>query len=166
MGKVVGPHGLEGLLRVFSFAESDASFADVNTVFLRSSSGEIGEFAVASVRPHKHVVLMKLNGVSNRREAEKHRGEEVLILREAVHRESDEYFWQDLLGIKVYLESGEYLGELFQIIPTAANDIYVVRRGHKEILLPATYEVVKEIRVENRKMTISETEGLMSLNEV
>jgi ribosomal 30S subunit maturation factor RimM len=42
----------------------------------------------------------------------------------------------------------------------------VVRRGHKEILLPATYEVVKEIRVENRKMTISETEGLLSLNEV
>ena len=166
MGKVVGPHGLEGFLRVFSYGESDASFLDVDTVFLRSISGEVCEFTVTSVRPHKHLFLMKLKGVRNRQEAEKHRGKEVFICKEAVSREDDEYFWHELLGIDVYLDTGEYLGEISQIIPTGANDIYVVKKGNREVLLPATYEVVKEISIENERMIVSATEELLDLDEI
>jgi 16S rRNA processing protein RimM len=166
MGKVVGAHGLEGLIRVFSYAESDASFQDVDTVFLRSISGEFCEFTVARVRAHKHVVLMKLEGVSNRREAEEHRGKEVFVRKEAISREDDEYFWHELLGIGVYLDTGEYLGEISQIIPTGANDVYVVKKGNREVLLPATHEVVKEISIENEKMIVSATEGLLDLDEI
>jgi len=166
MGKVVGPHGVDGFLRVLSYAESDASFHDVDTVFLRSISGEVRKFTLAGVRPHKQVLLMKLEGVSNRREAETLRGKEVLIRKEAIRREDDAYFWHELLGIKVFLDTGAYLGVISRIIPTGANDIYVVGTGDKEILLPATHEVVKEINIENEKMIVSATEDLLNLYEI
>ena len=166
VGKVIGPHGLGGLLRICSYSGSEDSFLDARTVFLESVSGEINEYAVISVKPHKNAFLMKLEGLSSRDEGEKYKGAGILISKEAITSGEDEYFWHELLGLKVYLDTGKYLGVVSQIIPTKANDIYVVKEGDKETCVPAVYEVVKEIDIENEKMIISAMEGLLNLNEV
>ena len=49
---------------------------------------------------------------------------------------------------------------------TGSNDIYIVREGKKEILIPALYGVIKKIDLENRKMIVVDMEGLFDLNEV
>lgn len=166
VGKVMRPHGLEGVLRISSYADSERSFLDSGSVFLRSVSGEIREYPVKAVRPHKKNFLMQLEGLTSIDQAEEYRGAEILIRRDTLVREEDEYFWFELLGLKVYLDTGEYLGTISQIIPTASNDIYVVKKGSREILVPATYEIVHEIDPENGRMIISKMEGLFDLNEV
>jgi 16S rRNA processing protein RimM len=166
VGRVVGSHGLEGLLKVFSSARTEASLLSVGTIFLRSTLGEVCEFPVSSVRPHKNIFLVKLKGVCTRGDAEKQRGKEVLVHKEDISREDHEYFWYELIGLKVYLITGRYLGTISRIIPTGANDIYVVKKREKEVLIPATYDVVKEISIENGKMIVSAMEGLLDLNEV
>ncbi len=166
VGKVVRPHGLEGLLRIMSFADSERSFLESGNVFLRLVSGKIHEYRVRSVKPHGRNFLMELEGLISIDQAEKYKGAEILLRKEGLIREEDEFFWFELLGLKVYLDSGEYLGSISQIIPTAGNDIYVIKQGTREILVPATYEVVREIDPDNRTMIISEMEGLFDLNEV
>jgi 16S rRNA processing protein RimM len=122
---------------------------------------------VASVTPHKTVFLLKLEGLDSLDLAEKYRGADVLIRKETLARKDDEeYFWHELLGLEVRLDSGEYLGTLSRIIPTGSNDIYVVKDGKRESLIPATYEVVKEIDLDAGKMTVSPLEGLLELDEV
>ena len=166
MGKAIRPHGREGILRISSFASSEDSFLQAGRVFLKSASGKINEYEVISVRPHKNCLLMKLGGVTSRHEAEEFRGAEIHISKEALKREEGEYFWHELVGLKVYLENGRYLGSISQIIPTRSNDIYVVKEGKKEILLPATHQVVKEIDLDNEKMIVAAMEGLFDLNEI
>lgn len=167
MGKVVRPHGLEGVLRIKSYAQSEESFLKAKTVFLKVSSGETIEYGVSSVRPHKKIYLMKLKGLSSLEEAEKYRGAEILVSEDTLSRESDEeYFWHELIGLRVYLSGGEYIGTIEQILPTGANDIFVVREGKNEVLIPAIDEVVKGIDLSNGRMMITEMEGLLDLNEV
>ncbi len=166
VGKVLRPHGKEGLLRIRSYARSEASFLDAGTVFLRSVSGKIREFRVTAVNAHKNTFLMRLKGLASRSEAEGYKGAEILISKETLVSEEDECFWYELLGIKVYLDTGDYLGSVSHIISAGSNDIYVVREGDKEIFIPATHEVVKEIDLGNEKMIISAMEGLLDLNEV
>lgn len=167
MGKVVRPHGIEGALRIKSYAQSEESFLNAGTVFLRSSSGETREYAVASVRPHKNMLLIKLEGLNTLEEAEIYRGATILIKRDSLPREGDgEYFWHELIGLEVYLSGGDYVGILKHILPTGSNDIYVVQEGRSEVLIPAIHEVVKEIDLINNRMIISEVEGLLDLNEV
>jgi len=166
VGKVIRPHGRKGLLRVWAYARSESSFLEVGTIFLRAISGEIREHTVTSVIPQKNICLMEVEGLSSRDEAEEYRGAEILIRKEALTRENGEYFWYELLGLRVHLDTGEYLGSIFQIMSKGGNDIYVVREGKREIFIPATYEVVKEIDLENGKMIISAMEGLLDLNEV
>ncbi|MBL6967607.1 MAG: 16S rRNA processing protein RimM, partial [Desulfobacteraceae bacterium] len=114
----------------------------------------------------KNILLMKLEGVNSLDQAEDLRGAEVLINREAFSRDDGEYFWYELVGLKVFLDTGEYLGTVSRIIPAGSNDIYVVGNGEREVFIPAIYEVVKEIDLDTEKMTISPVEGLLDLNEV
>ena len=166
IGKVIRPHGWRGLLRIFSYARSEASFLGTETVFFRSDSGQIHEHSVTSVKPYKNIFLMKLEGVNSGDEAEEYRGAEILIRKDALRRGKDEFFWYELLGLKTYLDGGGYLGAISQIISTGSNDIYVLKNGDKEFFIPATTEVVKEIDLKNKKMIISDMEGLLDLNEI
>ena len=81
-------------------------------------------------------------------------------------KNDDEYFWYELIGLRVYLETDKYIGTIRHILPTGCNDIYIVREGKTEIFIPAIHDVVKKIDLPNKKMIISEMEGLLDLNEV
>jgi 16S rRNA processing protein RimM len=121
---------------------------------------------VISITPYKGMTLLRLEGISTLEEAEGYRGADVLVEKAGLRRGEDEYFWYELIGLEVRLETGEALGTIFRIIATGANDIYVVRRGKREILVPATSEVVKAIDLESGTMIISPMEGLLDLNEI
>ena len=165
VGKVIGPHGLGGLLRIWAFAGSNASFLDAGSVLLRSVSGETREYTVIDIRPHRNAFLMKLEDVQSIDAAEKCRDADIFVNKEVLDRSDDEYFWYELLGLNVYLDTGQYMGTLSEIIPTKAHDIYVVREGDKEVCIPAIYEVIRDVDVANKKMVISALEGLLELNE-
>ena len=167
VGKVIRPHGLEGLLRIRSYAQSEKSFLNAGTVFLKTASGETHEHAVLSVSPHQSIFLLTLKGLDSLEEAEKYRGAAIYIGKESLRRETDdEYFWHEIIGMRVYLTSGEFIGTIKQVIPTGSNDVFVVRKEKSEILVPGIHEVVQEIDLQGKKMIIDAMEGLLELNEV
>ncbi len=166
VGKVIRPHGLTGLLRVWAYAGREASFPDGETVFLRSVLDVIREYKITSARFHKNIFLMKFEGLRTVKEAEQYRGADILIRKDNLSREEDTYFWHELLGLNAYLDTGEYLGSIFRILPTNGNDIYIAKNGDKEVFIPAIHEVVKEIDLKNGKVIISAMEGLLDLNEI
>jgi len=167
VGKVIRPHGLEGLLRISSYARSERSFLGAGPVFIRTCSGEIHEERVLSVSPHKKAFLMKLEGIHSIKEAEALRGAAIFARKDAFTRDSEEeYFWHEIIGLEVYLNTGKYLGTVRHILPTKSNDIYVVQEGKSEVLIPAVQGVVEDIDLKARKMIVSGMEGLFDLNEV
>jgi len=167
LGKVIRPHGLDGLLRIRSYAQSEESFLNAGTVFIKSGSGEASEHRIIFIRPHKKIFLLKLEGLSSLDDAERLRGAEILIRKySAGNGNGQEYYWYELIGLRVYLDGGKYIGTVKQILPTGSNDIYVVREGRKEYLIPAIHDVVKEIDLADQRMIISEMEGLLDLNDV
>jgi 16S rRNA processing protein RimM len=166
MGKVIRPHGLDGRLRVLSYAQSETSFIHAGKVYLTQESGELHEHKVISVRPHKNILLLQLENLRSVEDAEKYRGADVSISKEALrHTEDEEYYWYELMGLKVYTDEGTYLGTIRHIFQTKSNDIYVIREGERELLIPAVREVVQAIDLDKERMTISPMEGLLDLDE-
>jgi len=166
IGRVIGPHGVRGLLKIESYAHSEETLLTAGRIYLKQSSGKISEYEIVSAVPHRGGALIRVEGLDSREQAEAYCGAEILIRKATVSRDDDEYFWHELIGLRVYLETGRYLGTLEEIVSTAANDIYVVREGKEEFLIPAIHDVVKTIDLENGKMILSEVEGLLDLNEV
>jgi len=167
VGKVIRPHGLGGLLRIRSYAHSEEMFLRSGGVFLELRSGETYKCQVLSVVRHKSVYLMKLEGLDSLETADRYRGASIFVNKDALVREDDEeYFWHEIIGLKVYLETGRFIGIITHILPTGGNDIYVIQEEKGEVLIPAIHEVVKKIDLDHNKMIVSEMEGLFELNEV
>lgn len=167
VGKVIRPHGLEGRLRIISYARSAESFPQPGMVFLKLNSGGTREHTALSVSPHKNILLMTLEGVDSLERAEEYRGAEIFVKKSASDPgEEEEFFWHELIGLRVFLNTGQYVGTLRHILATGGNDIYVVQEGEKEVLIPAIHEVVEKVDLNTGKMIISDMEGLLDLNEV
>jgi len=167
MGRVSRPHGLDGTLSIRSYAESESSFVRAGRVVLVTDAGERGEYPVAAARPHKRGVLLDLDGLGSVEEAERYRGAGVHVRREDLESDEDDgYYWFELVGLEVYLDDGRHIGTLARILPTGGNDVYVVESGKQEILIPAIRDVIEEIDLDRKRITVSEMEGLLDLNEV
>ena len=167
VGKVIKPHGFKGHMRVWSYAQSIDSFLHSGTVFLKQEHQEPHKYTVLDVKPHKNIFLMHVKGIDTFEEADSFRGAEILVDKDHLTKNgNDEYYWFEIIGLKVYLDTGKYLGIIKEIIPTGSNDVYVVKRNDSEFLIPAIYDVVKEIDTDKGEMIITAMDGLLELNEV
>ncbi len=80
---------------------------------------------------------------------------------EAVSLPEGTYYWFELMGMEVVTESGEKLGSIVDIFETGSNDVYVVKRGRKEVYVPATREVIKQVDRKEKRMIIHLIDGLI-----
>ena len=164
IGHVIRPHGLAGLLRIVSYAQSRETFLEAGSVFLKTCQNELYERKVVSISPHRPGFLLRLLGLNSIDKAEVFKGAGILIKKDSLtKKDKDEFFWYELLGLDVYLITGQYLGVLKEILPTGGNDVYVVENQGKEFLIPAIHQVVKEVNIPQKRMVISPIKGLLDL---
>jgi 16S rRNA processing protein RimM len=166
IGKVIGAHGIGGAVRVYSYTESADCFEPRKELVLIGPSGSQDRFGIMRSQAHKHVMRLMLEGVTTRNQAEALIGSDVFLAKKELPAlEADTYYWSDVIGMAVHTVDGEYLGRIEQIIPTGANDVYVVKtppdHALDEILLPAIATVVIDIDVEQRLMRVELPEGLV-----
>ena len=58
-------------------------------------------------------------------------------------------------------EKGRVLGEIADVLPYTANDVYVVRRENKkDLLIPALKDVVKQVDLDAKVMEVELPAGL------
>jgi 16S rRNA processing protein RimM len=129
-----------------------------NTVVVDGVSHTIEKARVQAL-----TVLLKLEDVPDRDAAETFRGKEIQIrVEDAVALPKGQYFWHQVIGLRVEdATTHEPLGEVADILETGANDVYVVRGGRGEILVPAIKDVVKEIDPAAGRMLIQPLPGLI-----
>ena len=157
IGQIVNTFGIKGMIKVKAFTDDIQRFSELKEVLIDEK-----EYKIQEVKKQKNMVLLQLEGITKIEEAEKLKNEYLKIKREnAIPLEEDTYFVVDLIGLNVYSDENEYLGELIDIFNTGSNDIYVVRREEKpQLLLPAIKDVIKQIDIENKKIIVHLIKGL------
>jgi 16S rRNA processing protein RimM len=164
LGKVVGTHGIRGELQLVSYSGEYETLTSLRSVQFRWPTGMIRDLPVAGTRMHGGKVLLRLERHNDINDVSQYIGCEVLVPRSQLPElEEGEYYWHDLLGLRVITVSGEDLGRIREIFATGSNDVYEVWDGHREYLIPATEEVVTEIDLVARIMKVSPMEGLFDL---
>ena len=165
IGKIVGAHGIKGVVKVFSYAESTTRFQSGMPLYLKDSYGHGFAIKVIWAKPHSKTILLSLEGIQKRSQAKELIGSELFIKKSELEALTDgSYYWVDLMGLAVYRVSGEYIGEISDIIQTGSNDVYVAKHfvGETpiEVLIPALESVVKEIDLDRRIMRVDLPEGI------
>jgi 16S rRNA processing protein RimM len=160
IARIQGPHGLKGRMRITPFGDSFEQFKTYSHLIIGPEGRPV---KVLSVQQKKNSYIIGLEGYVSIDQVEQLKGVVVYVKREQLGElEENEYYWRDIIGLKVIGLDGRELGEVVEIFATGSNDVYVVDR-EKQYLIPATRDVVKEISFESRSMIIDASllEGLL-----
>jgi 16S rRNA processing protein RimM len=165
IGRIVAVHGLRGAVRFRpDYPESD-SIQSVERIFLADSDDGIGarEHRIVQNAPHtKGTARLMLEGIIDVNGAEALIGKTVFAdENDLPPLEANEFYYRDVIGCEVFLTDGNRLGLIEEIIATGANDVFVVRGGGKEILVPVIEDVVKAIDVASKRVIIDPIPGLL-----
>ena len=126
VGKIVAPQGIKGEVRVQTFTERPSDFQNLS-VFGDNFSADSLHFV--RVVPNSNVVIMKIDGVTDRNVAEKIRGTDLYVYRsELPPTKSGEYYQADLIGMTV-IRQGVELGHIVCFQNFGAGDIMELDNG-------------------------------------
>ena len=158
-GRIVGTHGVRGEMRVEPWSDSPESLCRLKALYLDGGKRKLD---IVSIRPHKSMVLLKVQGVDSMEAAQAMRGTVLFLNRDDVRLEEGRHFVQDLIGLKVVdADNGNQYGELTDVSRTGANDVYHLRScDGEETLIPAIPDVVLRIDLEQGVMEIRPLRGL------
>lgn len=161
VGKVVSPHGIKGELRVTPLTEYPERFNKGSKLYV-TLEGKKKPLVVEGSRQTKNAWLVKFEGIDTRDQAAQV-GKSLLEIREEELKKlpSGTYWRHEIIGLKVYTVAGVFLGEITGIMETGERDVYIIGTGKEEVLIPATKEVVKEVRLNEGKMIIEPLPGLL-----
>jgi 16S rRNA processing protein RimM len=161
VGQVTLPHGVRGQVKLHAITNRPEHLERVKTIF-------VGErrtpYKLERIAAHKGpVMIASLSGVGTREAAEALRGQEVFIRQsDAAPLDEDEYYLHDLPGLAVQTVDGAELGVVKEVIETGANDVLVVARpGGGEVLIPMIRDVVKQLDLPGKLITIEPMPGLL-----
>lgn len=159
IGVITGPHGRWGKLKVHPITDYPQRFRHLKKVYL--VQGERREqHTVVGVDFHGQQILLILDGIKNRTAAGAYQHFYLKVPEEdLVQLPPGHYFFHEIIGLLVYTQSGTLLGTVKDILRTGSNDVYVVQ-GEKEILLPATREVIRAIHLQEGFIQVQLLEGL------
>ena len=153
VGRLLRPHGVQGEIRMEVLTDFPERLRRGRTIYLGSDHRP---FRLTGVRAADRALLIRLESIEDRDQAALLRGKEVSIESSGLPKlPEDEYYYHELIGLDVVDETGRSLGKLDQILETGANDVYLIKQadGH-ELLLPAIEEVILNVDVSARSMTV------------
>ena len=155
VGRITAPHGIRGEVKVEPLTDFPQRFEAGSRLWLDGTP-----YTVERGRWQQRNVILKLRGIDTRNQAEALPGKELLAPQAMPIEAEGVYYLHDILGARVQETSGAALGELADVFSTGANDVYVVRGPRGEILLPALDDVVLEVDLQARRITVAIPDGL------
>ncbi|MGH7164492.1 MAG: ribosome maturation factor RimM [Nitrospiraceae bacterium] len=162
IGKIEKPFGVRGEVHVRSLSDVPGRFEALGRVTLVAPSGRVLDTMVNRVREHGDSYVLGFEALTTPEEAAAFRGGLIKIPRDQTPPlPAGQYYEFDLVGMQVRSEHGQPLGVLEEVLETESNHVFVVRAGRREILLPATREVIAAVDVQGRTMTVRVVKGLL-----
>jgi len=164
IGRVTRTHGVNGEVRVHPYSDDADSLGQYGRLYFQIPNEEREIYRIDAFRPHKNIALLKINGVYGIEAAQRFLGADVLIKRDWMPSlESDEYYWTDLVGLKVIDQEGRDLGRVKRLQSTGADDLLVFEKDHEEYYLPFREEIIRSVDLEAGRISASPPPGLLEL---
>jgi len=161
IGKIVKSCGLRGRMKAISYLESNGTLQSLDEVYIRRERDETGPFKLKAVIVRGKSFFLELEGVEDCESANALAGCQVLIpVNKLKKLPEGEYYWRDIIGLKVITEDGQILGTIETIFATGSNDVYVCRGDERELLLPGIADVIRKIDTDQGMVVVRLLEGL------
>lgn len=167
LGKIVNVVGLKGEVKVYNYSDSLDTYERVKAMYFDDEL-----IKIQKVREQKGMVILSLEGIDNRDDAEKMRGKEVYVTEKDLPKlPKGQYYVRDLIGMDVLVSSdetgrfskGQKLGTVTHVIQNTAQDIFEIDTEFGKVLIPKVPEFVTDISLKKKEIKVKLIEGMLEL---
>lgn len=133
-------------------------FSSVSYIYIDSV-----KYETEYVKYHKETVILKLKGIDRVEDAQAFKGKDIYTAREILPELSEgQHYIADLIGLTVYTDKDELVGEVADVINSPASDLLKIKKQDgKEALVPNIKNFVKSISLSDKKIIITPIDGLI-----
>lgn len=167
VGRVVNTHGIRGEVRVISTTDfEEERFAIGNRIAIFKKDAKKPEWVtIESKRRHKNFILLTFEGMYNINLVEQFKEGMIKVTKDQMGENElgeNEFYHFEIVDCTVFSEEGEEIGVVSEILQTGANDVWEIKaKDGKKHYIPYIEDVVKDINVDEKKITIHVMEGLL-----
>lgn len=169
VGRIGKPHGIRGEVTVdVRTDEPDRRFAVGTTLRAEPPKGSataLRSVTVKSLRWHQGVLLLGLEEVGSRNDAETVRG---LVLHASIDASAtpddpDEFYDHQLIGLAAHDVDGTHLGEVIKVVHGGAQDLLQIRTpDRRDTLVPFVKALVPEVDLAGNRVVVADRPGLVT----
>jgi 16S rRNA processing protein RimM len=160
VGVVTGVRGIKGDIRVKSFTAEPEDLVSYGPLTDKTGTTV---YTVKVTGTAKGLLITRFKGINDRTEAEKLKGTELFVHKDALPEpEDDEFYYQDLVGLKAELEDGSEFGTVAAVENFGAGDVLeITGSAEGTVMVPFTRDVVPVVDVKAGRLVINPPDGLM-----
>lgn len=168
VGRVAKSHGIKGELVVEVRTDEPEDRFAVGSVLRGRKPREstLKSYTVEAARDHSGRLLLRLEGVTDRGDADALRGTLFVIDSSELEPsdDPDEFYDHELEGLKVVLTDGTEVGSVIEVLHSAAGELLSIRRTGEasgELLIPFVAAIVTSVSIADGVVVIEPPEGLL-----
>ena len=159
VGRIGRAHGVLGEATIeVRTDDADLRFAVGNEVILENGK----KLIIKSSRWHNQVLLLSFDGISDRNQIEELRDKLISAEVDTSAMAPGEYHYQQLIGSQVFLQSGDQVGVVGEIVKLPGQDLLSIDKG-SQVLVPMVKQIIISIDVAAKKIVINPPEGLLDV---
>ena len=145
-GKVLGPHGVRGVLKIEVWCDSPKVLAKQKRVFLTDKDGGYEEKKVVTASAAGDIVLMSLEGIEDRDVAVGMKGTIIYLHRDDIPVAKGQMLLADMIGLPVIdADTGVRYGEITEVVDVPRGLLYTIKTPTGDVHYPSGKEFIREI---------------------
>jgi 16S rRNA processing protein RimM len=161
-GKVTGCFGIRGYLKLELSGRDPDRARTLRRVFVGASAATAAPQTIADVKLEGGKVLVLFEGHTDRTSAERLRGSMLFVAAaDAAPPPEGGHYIHDLIGCEVRTLDGRRVGRIEDVFDVAGRDLWSVRDGDVEHLIPAEREFVVSVDTGKKEVVVDLPEGLL-----
>src|SRR3990167_9754266 len=144
MGRFARPYGVRGWIKVISFTDPKENLLKY-TSWLVKHKNQWQPLEIEDGKGHNQYLIVKLPTYNTPEAVQAWTNDLIAVERDALPTlPKEEYYWADLIGLRVITQNGVDIGQIESFLATNSNDVMVIRNNHQqERLIPYLTSIVK-----------------------
>lgn len=163
IGRIGKPHGVKGEV---SLQFSDDVFDRVDADYLvLETDGILVPFFMEEYRfRNDSAALVKFEGIDTQERARELTHCDVYFPYSLSDGNEQQFSWNEIVGFSLIdADTQQLVGEITAIDDSTINILFHVERDGKEILIPASDELIQSVSMERREIEITLPDGILDL---
>ncbi len=138
IAKIVKPQGIKGEVKAIPYSNVDKVF-DVLTECLVGNK----DMHIEHISFRQGFLYIKFKEINTRNDAENYRNQVIKIDKKLLEEctEEDEFLVDDLIGLVLYDDKGQLVGQIVEVLNYGASDIVVIEKDNRTFQVPYVEDV-------------------------